>query len=208
MRALRHLIPMDLPSDMSKWDPRSHPSPFRLRFELGGVTFGIDQPVPRFIQAFGRAKQLAAEVFEPSRRVFGVVATWSEPHASSQSRLADLRDAGFTADPVHEWQAPLWPDEPKEDQIPARWMTFDLTDNVAARDVLIWCSVASEMRIGPRAAVIPYLADFVRGIILYVYDDRGMDIISFEPAPLLELYAARNEWLLDYDRPRMRQVFE
>jgi len=212
IRGLRHRTPMDLPSDMSKWDPRSYPSPFRLRFELGGETFGSDKPVPRFVQAFGRAKQIALEVFEPSQRVFGVVAAWSNPHndlfAPEEDGFTALREAGFALAPVHEWRAPLWPNELGEDQVPARWSTFDLTSDIAARDVLIWCAIAYEMGITPKAPVMSYLADFERGIILYVYDDRGMDLIALAPEPLLEIYAARSEWLLDHDRPRMKLAFE
>ena len=197
---------------MSKWDPRSHPSPFRLRFELGGERFGADQPVPRFLQAFGRARQIASEVFEPSQRVFSVVAAFPHSHndlfAPAEDGLAALRQAGFALAPAHEWQAPLWPNEQQEDQVPARWSTFDLTGDIVARDVLIWCAVAYEMGIRPKAPVMSYLADFERGIIFYVYDDRGMELIASAPDPLLALYADRSDWLLDYDRPRMKLAFE
>ena len=203
---------MNLPPDISKWDPRFYPSPFRLRFELGGDIFGTDRPVPRFVQAFGRARQIAADAFESSNRVFGIAAAWDDSQdeifAPADDGFVALREAGFTLEPLVEWQAPLWPDEPiEEDQITARWRAFDLSDDLASRDVLIWCQVAYEMRVTPKAPILSYLVDFDRGIILYVYDDRGMDLTAIQPDTLRELYTARTEWLLDYDRPRMKEAF-
>jgi len=203
---------MALPSDISKWDPRSSPSLFRLRFELGGEAFGTDQPVPRFVQAFDRARQIAGEAFAPSQHLFGVVAAWSKPQddpsGPAEDGMAALRQAGFALAPVQEWQAPLWPGEPPEDQVPARWGAFDLTGDIAARDVLIWCAIAGEMAITPAAPVVSYLVDVGRGVTLYIYDDRGMDLTAITPEPLLDIYAGRSEWLLACDRPRMKLAFE
>lgn len=203
---------MNLPPDISKWDPRFYPSPFRLRFELGGETFGTDQPVPRFVQAFGRARQVAREAFEGSKCVFGIAAAWENSHddlfAPADDGFVALQDAGFSLEPLREWEAPLWPDEPlEEDRVRARWRAFDVSDDFAARDVLMWLQVAHEMRVTPRAPILSYLVDFDRGIILYVYDDRGMDLTAMQPDTLRDLYTARSEWLLDYDRPRMKEAF-
>lgn len=168
--------------------------------------------MPRFVQAFGRARQVAHDLFQPSRRLFGIVAasedTRNDLFAPADDGFAALHAAGFAATPVREWREPLWPaHEDDEPQPPALWRAFDLTGDLAARDVLLWCSVAYEMGITPTAPVISYLADFDRGVTLYVYDDRGMDVTAFEPGPLRELYAARDEWLLDYDRERMAEAF-
>ena len=43
--------------------------------------------------------------------------------------------------------------------------------------------------------------------ILHLYDDRGMDIISTHPNNLKGLYTKYNEWILDYDRKKIDEIF-
>jgi hypothetical protein len=67
---------MSLTLPSGDWRAPFRLSPFRLRFELGGGTFGIEAPVPRFLQAFSRARQIAFEAFDGSATVLGIVAIW------------------------------------------------------------------------------------------------------------------------------------
>ena len=53
-----------------------------------------------------------------------------------------------------------------------------------------------------------YLVDFAKGIALHLYDDCGMDVISFERAATADVFAKFQEWLLDYDQARMTKTFE
>ena len=40
-----------------------------------------------------------------------------------------------------------------------------------------------------------------------MYDDRGLDVIARQPEVLVPLYRTFNQWILDYDRERIDQVF-
>lgn len=55
--------------------------------------------------------------------------------------------------------------------------------------------------------MVSYLADLERGILLHVYDDRGMDVSALTAAPLLPFYERFDAWLLDSDRERMKAAF-
>ena len=46
-----------------------------------------------------------------------------------------------------------------------------------------------------------------KGIVLNLYDDRGMDVVSIEKANLLKLYRSHNEWILEYDREKIDHIF-
>ena len=201
---------MDRPFSDQWYAPFRH-APFSLRFALGGEVFGNDAPVPRFVQAFGRARQVADEVFAPSERLLGIVAagldTAHDIFAPADDGFAALAEAGFNRPCLGEWTGALFPGDAEEDHVPARWRAFDLGGDLAARDVLLWCSIAYEMAIAPKAPVLAYLADPERGILLHVYDDRGMDVTSVRRDPLLPVYHGRTEWLLDHDRPRMAEAF-
>ena len=45
------------------------------------------------------------------------------------------------------------------------------------------------------------------GIIYYLYDDRGLDVISSEKTTLEHIYSKFNEWILEYGREKIDNVF-
>jgi len=45
------------------------------------------------------------------------------------------------------------------------------------------------------------------GIIYYLYDDRGLDVVSGEKANIEHIYSKFNEWILEYDRERTDNIF-
>lgn len=191
----------------ANWDSAFRGSPFHLRFELGGEELRcLDAPVPRFVQALTRARVVREAVFASSRQVWAIVASLADtsndyfaPAPDSYKRLADF---GFRATPIAEWHAPLEPED--EDFM---WKAFDVTADIASRDALLWNSIAYEMPIEPKSPVLSYLVDWERGILLNVYDDRGMDVIATTAGPIASHYTTFDAWLLDYDRDRMRATF-
>ncbi len=47
-----------------------------------------------------------------------------------------------------------------------------------------------------------------KGIILNLYDDRGMDVVATNKKALTTLYKKHNSWILDYDREKIDAVFK
>ncbi|GFZ29986.1 hypothetical protein CSC2_05120 [Clostridium zeae] len=62
-------------------------------------------------------------------------------------------------------------------------------------------------------AIEPYISDEVffinlhKHIIFYMYDDRGMDLISESKGALLPIYEKYNSWILAYDKERIDNIF-
>ncbi len=73
----------------------------------------------------------------------------------------------------------------------------------------IWAAVANEMAVTPRLTPLAhsYIMDLERGMVLHVYDDRGMDLAATRPELLRPCYEQLNGWLLDHDRARMDAIF-
>lgn len=191
----------------ASWDNAFKGSPFHLRFELGGEELGCDDaPVPRFVQALTRARDIREAVFASSSKVWAIVAsmvdTSNDFFSPKQNSYKSLADFGFRATPIAEWNAPIDPEG--EDFI---WKGYDVSADVASRDALLWNSIAYEMPIEPSSPVLSYLVDWESGIMLDVYDDRGMDVIATTVGRLTPFYSKFHNWLLDYDRERMRAVF-
>lgn len=52
-----------------------------------------------------------------------------------------------------------------------------------------------------------YLFDLENHVILYLYDDRGLDIVAYDKITLSPIYKKLNEWILDYDRKEIDKIF-
>jgi hypothetical protein len=202
---------MDLTFDAT-WDSAFKGSPYWLRFELGGEDFGCaDATVPRFVQALTRSRAIRDAVFADSSRLWAIVASEADPSKEFYAHVPDgfevLSNFGFKANAIAEWRARLVPDEPEQREEDFIWRAFEVTSDIASQDALLWSSIAYEMPIEPKSPVVSHLADLERGILLHVYDDRGMDVRALAASPLLPIYTKFDRWLLDYDRERMEAAF-
>ena len=52
-----------------------------------------------------------------------------------------------------------------------------------------------------------YFINRTKGLVLNLYDDRGMDVVALKRETLLPLYNTHKEWLLNHDREHMDEVF-
>lgn len=52
-----------------------------------------------------------------------------------------------------------------------------------------------------------YLFDTEGHVMLHLYDDRGLDIVSQDKNTLMPLYQKLNTWILDYDREKIDMMF-
>lgn len=52
-----------------------------------------------------------------------------------------------------------------------------------------------------------YFINRSKHIILYLYDDRGMDVVATNKETLWAVYQDFNQWILDYDRKRIDACF-
>lgn len=192
----------------SLWFSRFGPNDLRLRFELGGE--GLDnttQPVPRFLQAHGRACAIADYLF--SEECIAVVAwdpqlkqsTIDAP--SAMTGLQALEATGFRAKQIASWQTNLYPDPIEVQQPGCMVRCYEIGRNKVSRDTLLWHAVALEMPIYPSASITSFLVDPSQRLMMHVYDDRGMDLLAADVRNLEPSYRRFSDWLLDYDRERM-----
>jgi len=52
-----------------------------------------------------------------------------------------------------------------------------------------------------------YFVNINKRTIFHVYDDRGCDLLAASPATIKGIYDQFNDWILDYDRIRINNVF-
>lgn len=52
-----------------------------------------------------------------------------------------------------------------------------------------------------------YFINMTKKLIYHLYDDRGCDVIASHKEDLHSLYQACNDWILEYDRGRIEEIF-
>ena len=77
------------------------------------------------------------------------------------------------------------------------WHCIDDLSLHSDGEALLWASIASRSTVTPKCrwATI-HLVDFSAKVILHVYDDRGMDVVSVIPDAIVPLYTRYGNWLL------------
>lgn len=53
-----------------------------------------------------------------------------------------------------------------------------------------------------------YFLNIERKTIFHIYDDRGCDLLAISPESIRDLYFTYNDWILDYDKDKIHQVFK
>ena len=183
---------------------------YALRFDLGMADPDASDPI-RFLLAMDRARAIADVAFGGQRELAAVI--WQPGNNSGEpsggTALDGLHDIGFNGSfgPIEAIR--IDSSEDPEDDIFRLWQASEFQYNQRQIAALIWASAAVDLTIQPKAASIGgiYIVDFVRGIALHVYDDRGMDIIARDRSSLQPLYDRFGDWLLDYDRASMDDHF-
>ena len=64
-----------------------------------------------------------------------------------------------------------------------------------------------DMGIKPKIYHDVFFINIKKETIFHVYDDRGCDLLATSPETIRDIYDKYNDWILDYDRNEIDQVF-
>lgn len=192
-------------------DALFYEAPNALRFDLGGDLSMSRQLSARFLQAMDRSRQVAAALFEGAETLTVLVRYFEHPgwRHGRRKTLVALARAGFRA-PLGPVEKMADPAADPEDQVLRCWHRIEIPNDPTLIAALLWCAVAAEMPVTPKAGwgvFHSYIVDVTAGVALHVYDDRGMDVIATTTDALRPIYERFGDWLLDYDRPHMDATF-
>ncbi len=194
------------------WQTGLWASQYSLRFELGTGGSYINM----FTSSYDRARRLARAAL-PTDRVTAVIAAY--PHLdvvvgrewrgwTEGTAWEILSEMGVPTEKTSKsWLGYWWPGDDADEEA-SQWDQRAVCLPWDQVDILIWNQIAHEIGIGPQAPVMTKFVDLERGVVVNAYDDRGMDITALEKSALTPLMAEFDEWLLDYDRPRMVLTFD
>ncbi|HEY1929939.1 MAG TPA: DUF3885 domain-containing protein [Caulobacteraceae bacterium] len=193
------------------WQRELWASPYWLRFELNQSGSSVNM----FTSSYDRARCLARAVLS-SEQVVAVIAAYPKPSKELGAKWRGwagraahdvLGEMGVsTASSDATWMGYVYPED-EADPEARPWEHRAVSVTWEEADILLWNQVAHDIGVTPQAPVLSKLVDVERGVTVYAYDDRGLDIRAVRRDPIAELYVQFDAWLLDYDRPRMLEAF-
>ncbi|GGB77967.1 DUF3885 domain-containing protein [Shewanella inventionis] len=177
-----------------------------LRFELSEGGHFLTQ----FLTAHRKALEICEHLFNGSESIQVCLKVGGEKSLLSVlSTIKALKIAGVYSNTTKEhWTEfdPEW--EGDEDYENSLWhyIAFNISKNDLSN--VLWCALATDFGyIEPNPSAIMYLFDLDREIMVFPYDDRGMDVIGNNKPILLNLYNTFNHYLLEYDKEAMDAAF-
>lgn len=186
--------------------PLFYSYPGGLRFELsesGGV---IDQ----FLTALRKATRICNDIFHGEDELAVCLRAYSDgSHFIHRPVLRALRSAGVPIPSMRStWRDDIVADEWYCETQPAYWINVAFKVPVSRLETLLWGALAKDLApIQPQFNCLLYLFNLPQGVMVFPYDDRGMDVVGPNETLLRELYCQYQKYLLDYDRAEMDSTF-
>ena len=195
-----------------KFDGKAFKRPLFYNYE-GGLRFELSEGgnyLNQFLTAHRKGMEICSPVFGGCEditiciRVYG-----SKRLLSCLSTLKSLREAGLypTSEKEHwaefdeEWDG-------DEDYTDSLWHFIAYKAPSENLINALWCAFSSDFgNIEPNPMADIYLFNLDKEVMVFPYDDRGMDIVGPNKQFLKEQYDKFGKYLLDYDREAMDAVF-
>jgi hypothetical protein len=186
--------------------PLFYAFPRGLRFELSEGGSMLEQ----FLLALQKGQTICSDIFTIEESLTVCLRFRAEQNVFKHKPLLnELRIAGIKMPSERE----IWVDgvevDDRLDETQAEWnvhVAFRLP--LSSLKQLLWCAFARDFGpIRPRLSANIYLFNLSDRIVVWPYDDRGMDVVGPNHGLLKFLYAKYNRFLLAHDRDAMDDTF-
>lgn len=190
--------------------PLFYHAPVGIRFEIGwdGPVY-LDKkveplvPNPTYVQS---ALNRAAAVYQNLPAQPDVLRIDGYPDEEPvESLLAVIREK--TGLPALQEQATVVERNEDDESYSQVQFYWDLNKTAFCPDQLLREIILGDIGGWPGFVSSVYLAG-PRPILYHLYDDRGLDVLSGSRKLLLPLYHQFHDWILEYDRERIDQLFQ
>lgn len=183
-----------------------------IRFEAGG---DIDVPEKRVQQVKHRAVTLFDAVNQDNDDIYFVLFMdcWDEQQVASFEndvlKVFETFISGLDVKQVcKKEQEYRYKDRDEDDDT----VTIRYCAKVKVQDLIIdnLIRAVANRTIGNEVSSIIgdiFLINKTKKIIFYLYDDRGFDIVAENKEMLMSIYEQYNDWILDFDRERIKEIF-
>ncbi len=164
----------------------------------------------QFLLAMRKATEICSDIF-PDQEPMTVCLrshTRSNPF-SHREILSNLNAAGIVIPKTREiWLEPIDEQDWFEESQPEWWLNVAFKASQTLIQSFLWCALTKDFgTVRPNPGCMVYLFNLKSELMVWAYDDRGMDVVGSNKTVLEELYNKHSSYLLDYDRAVMDATF-
>jgi Domain of unknown function (DUF3885) len=186
--------------------PLFYKYPGGLRFELSEGGTMLEQ----FLLAMRKATEICSDIFTIDHPITVClrIRTGSNRFLH-RHRLASLKVADIVIPKAREiWLEPIDAEDWSDDSQPEWWLNVAFEVSSTLIQNFLWCALSWDFGpIRPNPGCMVYLFNLQSELMVWAYDDRGMDVVGPNKTVLEELYNKYSTYLLDYDRAVMDATF-
>ena len=187
--------------------------PIGVRFELSGEQAEHEEAIER---AHTRAEAIFQTTFAQTDEVwvlaskpYHLVPTFWRRWVREPSSVLALRRLGSAFAPddwAHRHEARV---SSVTDDYRSTWSELSVRTSPDRVDHsrLLHVTAGYERGLGDRDWWDTHFVDPARGIVFYMYDDRGLDVMATSPDAIRHVLEAHADWVLEYDRDRIEATF-
>jgi hypothetical protein len=171
-----------------------------LRFELSEGGSFINQ----FLTANKKADEICQSVFKQQETVTVCLNFYgSKKLLASLSVFRELKELNISIPKNSEHWSKA---DEEEDDFYSHYIAFSAS--IEYLKSFLWCACASDFGyIKPSPGVNVYLFNFDQEVMVFPYDDRGIDVVGNNHSFLKSLYTEFNQYILGYDRESIEVTF-
>lgn len=176
--------------------PLFYASPNALRFELSTGGDGIEQ----FFTALTKASEICLDIFNDTETLTVCLRFWSDGNIfAHRYQLAQLSNAHISIPQNRSIQIEaISNNDLVSDDMPEYWITIAFEIPKTKLNNLLWCALCVDFpNIQPNPACMVYLFNRHKPIMVFPYDDRGMDVVSAQQPLLDKLSIKYQSYLLE-----------
>lgn len=179
-----------------------YPGGLRFRLSEGGAI------LEQFLSALATCRAICSEIFDTEGSLTACIRVAAEPgRFAYREVMAELRAAGVRIPAARVlWQGSTG--NPNEAPDEEDWIHLAFQAPLSQLTGLLWCAMAADFgNIRPRPNCCIYLFHLEHRVMVWPYDDRGMDVAGPNQDFLAQLYRNHQPHLLDHDRATMDATF-
>lgn len=174
-----------------------------IRFELGLENL-IDKAYRN--ESLRRASAIYRSIFDPEDDVIFMHRT---SYGMNEKRISKIRLKRFFLTRLKHTRSSTLPYEfdESDDELYTKEWTVEVKAKEIRKSYVLESVENTDFMRKPSADGRIYLYNKTKGILFYMYDDRGCDVFSSDIGTLLPLYHLHRKWILDFNRYEIDNLF-
>ncbi|HEX4551195.1 MULTISPECIES: DUF3885 domain-containing protein [unclassified Pseudomonas] len=179
----------------------------------GGLRFALSETggvIEQFLTALRKSTRICSDIFLDDATLVACLRVHSGSNRFAHRPLIHaLRSADINIPTECSiWSEDIDPQEWFREREPEYWINIAFEAPATQLQAFLWCALARDFSaIQPKPNCVLYLFNLKKHVMVFPYDDRGMDVVGPNKDLLLQLYRLHHTYLLDYDRHTMDTTF-